>query len=130
MTAVDGKCDLSEVQEDAAGCRQRRLESFHPGYRRFIAELTCCAGELEDLADSFPGLLFALVSGYATPEQREHCCALIAEGAPLRQAADAIGLGLWLRKLPAHAFTAPLAVFPPDQDFRILSVSSNGRGMT
>lgn len=117
MTAVDAKPDLSEAQEDATSRRQRRLESFHPSYRRYIAELTCCGGELEDLADSFPGLLFALVSGYATPKQRDACCALIGEGAPLRQAADSIGLGLWLRKLPAHAFAAPLAVFPPDLDF-------------
>ena len=117
MTAVDCKRELSEAQENATGRRQRRLESFHPAYRRYIAELTCCGGELEDLADSFPGLLFALVSGYATPDQRERCCTLVGEGAPLRQAADAIGLGLWLRKLPAPAFTTPLPVFPSDQEF-------------
>lgn len=118
MTAVDVTQDRTEGQhEDAASRRRRRIEVFHPSYRRFIAELTCCAGELEDLADSFPALLFALVSGYATPEQRERCCALIGEGAPLRDAADSIGLALWLRKLPAHAFTAPLPVFPADQEF-------------
>jgi len=117
MTAVVGKTHLSREQEDASGRRQRRIESFHPCYRRFVAELTCCAGELEDLADSFPALLFALVSGYATPGQRERCCALVGEGATLREAADAIGLAWWMRKLPAHAFTAPLPVFPADQDF-------------
>jgi len=117
MTAVEGERDLSEDQEAADGRRQRRLEAFHSSYRRYVAELTCCTGELEDLADSFPALLFALVSGYGTPAQREDCCTLVCEGAPLREAADAIGLGLWLRKLPAQAFTAPLAAFPPDQEF-------------
>jgi hypothetical protein len=117
MTAVDLTQDLPQAHEDAVARRRRRLESFHPCCRRFIAELTCCANELEDLADSFPALLFALVSGHATPEQRERCCALIGEGAGLREAADSIGLPLWLRKLPAHAFAAPLPVFPADQEF-------------
>ena len=118
MTAAPATQDLPKVQhEDASSRRHRRIDSFHPSYRRFIAELTCCAGELEDLADSFPALLFALVSGYASPAQREHCCALIGTGAPLRDAADSIGLAWWLRKLPAHAFTAPLPVFPADPEF-------------
>jgi hypothetical protein len=117
MKAVDTTCEPEPGEEDAVRRRQRRLESFHPAYRRFIAELTCCAGEIEDLADSFPGLLFALVSGYATPVQRERCCHLISDGMPLREAADGIGLAWWLRKLPACAFTAPLPVFPADPDF-------------
>jgi hypothetical protein len=117
MTAVDATGDQLQPQEDAARRRQRRLEQFHPAYRRFIAELTCCAGELEDLADSFPALLFALVSGYATPKQRERCVALVADGAPLREAAGAICLPLWLRRLPAAAFTAPMPDFPDDAEF-------------
>jgi hypothetical protein len=117
MTAVDATGDSVKAQEDATRRRQRRLDSFQPGYRRFIAELTCCVGELEDLADSFPALLFALVSGYATPRQRERCAALVAEGAPLREAADAVGLPLWLRKLPPGAFGGPLPVFPDDPTF-------------
>jgi hypothetical protein len=118
MTAVDPSRELPQIQhEDAAGRRQRRIESFHPSVRRFVAELTCCAGELEDLADSFPALLFALVSGYASCAQRERCCALISEGASLRDAADSVGLAWWLRKLPAAAFADPLPVFPADQEF-------------
>jgi hypothetical protein len=91
MKAVDARQDLSQVQETAAGRRRRRLESFHPCYRRYIAELTCCASEVEDLADSFPGLLFALVSRYATVEQRQRAFDLVCTGEPLRQAADAWG---------------------------------------
>ena len=79
-----------------------------PSYRRFIRELTSCSTALEDLADSFPGLLFALASNYATPAQREQAFDLVYEGAPLREAADALGLPWWLRKLPPRAFAAPL----------------------
>jgi hypothetical protein len=109
MTAVNGKRGPTHAQEDAVSRRARRLQAFHPSYRRFVAELTACASELEDLADSFPALLFALVSGYASAEQRQRCFELVGEGAPLRDAADALGLGWWLRRLPAQ-LTAP----PPE----------------
>src|SRR5207248_1933158 len=96
---------------------ERRLQAFHPCYRRFVAELTACSAELEDLADSFPALLFALVSGYATAPQRERCFELVNDGAPLREAADVLGLAWWLRKLPIQAFTGPLPAFPLDPEF-------------
>jgi hypothetical protein len=119
MTAVAGKLSPAQGQQDATDARRRRLQAFHPAYRRFIAELTLCSSELEDLADSFPALLFALVSGYASPEKRGRCFELVAAGAPLREAADALGLGWWLRRLPARAFSAPLPAFPLDQDFAL-----------
>jgi PcfJ-like protein len=117
MTAISGTGELQLEQTDAAGRRDRRLEGFHPAYRRYIASLTTCSDELEDLADSFPAFLFALVSGYATPERRELAVDLICRGAPLREAADALGLAWWLRKLPAHSFSTPLPEFPRDAEF-------------
>ena len=96
-----------------------RLAQFDPAYRRYILALTSCCPELEDLADSFPALLFALVSGYADEARRERACDLICQGSSLRQAADAIGLAWWLRKLPAQAFTAPLPQFPCDPEFSL-----------
>jgi len=120
MTAVNGT-HMAILGEDvvAASRRQARVDAFHPSYRRFIAELTSCAGELEDLADSFPALLFALVSGFATPAKRAHACELVCDGAPLREAADVLGLAWWLRKLPAQAFSEPLPSFPTDQEFAL-----------
>jgi PcfJ-like protein len=117
MTAVVGKHDLSSEHGNIVLRRERRLQAFHPCYRRFVADLTSCSRELEDLADTFPALLFALVSGYATEAERERCCALVGEGASLREAGETLGLPWWLRRLPAQAFTAPLPAFPPDPDF-------------
>jgi hypothetical protein len=117
MTAVDPTCDRAVEQLDAQARRQRRLEAFHPRCRRYVAELTCCSSELEDLADTFPALLFALVSGYGTPQEREHTFELVAAGASLRQAADALGLAWWLRRLPPGAFTEPLPNFPMEPNF-------------
>ena len=120
MIAVRGsKQDPSPEQDNAARRREWRLQAFHPAYRRFIAELTACSSELEDLADTFPALLFALVSDYATAGERERCFDLVGRGAPLREAADALRLPWWLRRLPASAFTVPLPVFPLDPEFSL-----------
>jgi hypothetical protein len=119
MTVVDARPEVSQQEETATTRRARRLQSFHPGCRRYVAELTCCSQELEDLADTFPALLFALVSRYGTAEKRQQAFELVAAGAPLRAAADALGLAWWLRRLPAHAFAGPLPGFPADGEFSL-----------
>jgi len=116
MTAVKSTFGLMDELGSAVG-RRGRLDAFHPAYRRYIVALTSCSPELADLTDSFPALLFALVSGYATGEKRERACELVGRGAPLREAADTLDLAWWLRKLPAPAFTAPLPAFPRDPEF-------------
>lgn len=117
MTAAKGI--PFEVAETAvvAVRRTRRLDAFPTSVRRYIAELTSCASELEDLADTFPALLFAFVSGYGTTQQRQRAFDLVCGGAPLRDAADALGLPWWLRRLPAQAFLAPIPAFPPEEEF-------------
>src|SRR5262245_1579506 len=52
MTTSKGGSTLG--RQEAGSHRGRRLQAFHPSYRRFVAELTACSSELEDLADSFP----------------------------------------------------------------------------
>src|SRR5215831_2427966 len=127
MTAVDARCNRTMQQEDAEGRRQRRLEGFHPSYRRYVASLTCCSGELEDLADTFPALLFALVSGYGTAESRERAFELVAAPGGRRLgarplAAPAAGqrvhgslahLPARWRLLPAHCQPDPARGTPP-----------------
>ena len=119
MIVVDAEPEASQKEEAAAARRQRRLEAFDRSCRRYVAELTCCSQELEDLADTFPALLFALVSRYGASETRQKAFELVASGAPLREAADALGLAWWLRRLPAHAFVDPLPAFPSDNDFAL-----------
>src|SRR6185436_4930785 len=102
MIAVDGKRGPTHAPENAVSLRERRLQAFHPGYRRFVAELTACSGEVEDLADSFPALLFALVSGFATAEKRERCFELRISNLIPR---DECAIPLWLARV-GHAFEA------------------------
>jgi hypothetical protein len=117
MTAAKAVCESVPPAEHPAARRRRRIDAFHPAFRRFVADLTRCSAALEDLCDSFPALLFALATGYATPAQRERTFDLISAGAPLREAADALGIPWWLRKLPPQAFVAPLPPLSADPAF-------------
>ncbi len=102
--------------EEPGERRLRRLSAFHPDHRRAIRDLTNGAVALEDLADSFPGLLFALATGYGDPYGRGRAFDMIAAGSPLRAVAVTLGLPWWLRKLPASAFADALVVLPADSD--------------
>jgi hypothetical protein len=115
MTALNSV--LLGGQEGAEARRQRDIEAFHPSYRRFVRDLSICAAEIADLAESFPALLFALSTGYGCAAQRDRSFDLVCRGAPLRQAAEALGLPWWLRKLPPQAFTEPLPSFPAGEDY-------------
>lgn len=77
---------------------------------------------IQDLATSFPALLFALTTGYATPERRRACLAAIVAGARLKTAAQTLGLPFWLRRLPAAALTGPLPELPDDREFALAVV--------
>jgi hypothetical protein len=103
--------------------RRRRLSAFSRTWRRPIAALTARAARIEDLADSFPGLLFALVTRYGDNLQRRKAVACIESGLPLKSAADALGLPMWLRRLPAEAFATPLPAMPTDAEFALAVTS-------
>jgi hypothetical protein len=117
MTAVKPECDATLECATIPSRREQRLEAFHPKFRRFIRDLTSCSTPLEDLADSFPGLLFALATNYATAAKRERAFNLVCDGAALREACEVLGLPWWLRRLPPHAFTVPVPTFPSDPEF-------------
>jgi len=97
--------------------RSRRMRAFNPVFRDDISRLTQDSSALEDLADSFPGLLFALATGYATPARRRACIAAVELGAPLQRAAATLSLPWWLRKLPGHAFTHRITALPDNAEF-------------
>src|SRR5262245_60681700 len=117
MSAVKARCGDTPDTEPAELRRELRLDAFHPDYRRPIGDLTNSSAAFEDLAESFPGLLFALATDYATDEQRQHAFEMIRHGVALREVAGVLGVPWWLRKLPARAFAAPLPKFPLDRDF-------------
>ena len=117
MAVVSPDSKIAPLDRNVATRRLRRIGAFHPVYRDSIADLTRGVAALEDLADTFPALLFALASGFGTPAQRERATKLVIAGKPLRDAGNALGVPWWLRKLPPQAFTAPLPELPTDGDF-------------
>lgn len=103
--------------------RMRRLNAFPQPYRKYIAGLTSCAPAVEDLADSYPALLFALATGYSNVRRRQAAFEAVVGGESLKLAAGILGLPLWLRRLPAQAFAQPLPPLPSDEEFSIASAN-------
>ncbi len=101
----------------------RRLNAFPQPYRKYVAGLSSCAPAVEDLADSFPALLFAMATGYSNVRRRQAAFEAIVAGHPLKVAAGCLELPLWLRRLPAQAFAQPLPTLPQDEEFTSAAVN-------
>ncbi|MEZ5924129.1 MAG: hypothetical protein R3D57_07065 [Hyphomicrobiaceae bacterium] len=96
-----------QVPTGRAGAGRQTLR-FRPPYRQAIKRLTQSEPRLEDLVLTFPGLLFALATGYGRAESRRDALERIDSGASLRQAAECLGVPWWMRYLPPEAFAEPL----------------------
>lgn len=96
---------------------------FRLPYRQAIKRLTQGEPRLEDLAASFPALLFALATGFGTADARAHTLSLIDQGATLKSAAQALGIPWWMRGLPPETFAEPLhgLLDGPDVQRRIIN---------
>lgn len=96
---------IGNVQER----RRDRMSRFNPLFRDRIAALTCCSLEAEDVTESFPALLVALVSNYNTHSARKACFNIILSGGSIKTAAKALDLPLWLKRIPPEAFQEPIS---------------------
>ena len=90
----------------------RRIEAFAPHIRATILALAARSTAIEDLAGSFPALLFALATGYGSATARKAARSAVEDGRSLREAAAALGLPVWMRKLPPQTFSGPLGRLP------------------
>lgn len=91
--------------------------AFAAEYRDDIAELAGVSPRFADLATTFPGMLFALATGYGTSQARRISSELVLRGCALKDAAAALGLPWWLRRLAPEAFVVPIPSLPNSQDF-------------
>lgn len=85
--------------------------------RREARRLVRRSPRLGELALVFPGALFALATQRGPAGQRLKAVSLIEQGAPLKAVARALGLPLWLKKLPPEAFQLPLGELPLTETF-------------
>lgn len=109
--------------ESKAARRRRRLLKFKPPFRRYVAGLSATSLAIEDLADTFPALLFALATGYGRVTDREAAFRAVVDGRPLKEAAAVLGLPFWTRRLSALALTQPLPLLPTDPEFAAEAVN-------
>lgn len=102
--------DLNENIEAA-------LTRFPLSVRRDVRRLARSSSRMGDLALVFPGLLYALATRRGSVAQRERARALIENGALLKVVAGAMGLPMWLRRLPPEAFTSLPQHLPKSESF-------------
>lgn len=109
----------SFAHEDRTQRRERRIGEFQTSIRPRIAAFTAAAPALEDLADSFPGLLFALASNYNEGNAHNRAIAMVHQGSSLRQISDVLALPLWLRRLPPATYSELFARLPIDAEYGV-----------
>ena len=83
---------------------ERSVIRFAPHARRELRRLIRSSRRVSELASIFPGALFALATRRGPPAARLCALAAIENGAPLKTVASALGLPMWMRKLPPEAF--------------------------
>lgn len=110
-------CRTLEVEDGRDERRRQRLAAFPAAVRPQISRFTGGAPRLEDLAESFPALLFALATKYGSAPARRDASRLVLDGAPLRDVAHALNFPMWLRRIPASALQRPLPQFPLDDAY-------------
>jgi hypothetical protein len=93
---------------------RRRIDAFPFGTRPIVEKLARQSAALEDLAESFPAMLFALATSYGGPEASRQTLHAVIAGLPLKEAARRLGLPFWMRKLPAISLFAPIVAPPTD----------------
>lgn len=111
-----------QTLEAGRTARERRLQAvrqFAEPFRPNILPLIEQSSRVEDLARSFPALLFALASGYGSAEERKAALDIVVAGAPLRRAAAALGLPYWLRRIAPQALKERLPRLPDRPEFSL-----------
>lgn len=100
----------------------RALARFAPEIRGVIAATCARDPRFVDLAQSFPALLHRIA--VRRDESVRESARLVLRGASLQLAAEATGLPLWTRRLPAEAFGRAAHELPGGASFhrRILNV--------
>jgi hypothetical protein len=96
---------------------ERQLKRYRPELQGVVRRLAAQHSRIEDLALSFPALLFAL----AVPRPGLDPARAIAraiKGDALAEVAVAADVPLWLRRLPPEAFIRRMARLPDSEPFR------------
>ena len=132
MRTLLGRREIERPAEstEANGEAEVLARRFAPVQRREVRRLLRLSPRLVDLAAIFPGAIHALVSPDYPSDRRRVAMELVLCGAPLKEVAAALGLPMWLRRLPPEAFTGPMPRLPQSETFarRIVNCLPQTRG--
>lgn len=108
---------------------RRQRARFDAAFRDELPKMARLSPRLRDLTFSFPALAAALAADHGDAKARDAAIRLTIAGAPLKAIAAALGVPMWLRRLPPEAFRAPLDglfVDPPDAARRFAPLAPEG----
>lgn len=98
-------------------CIEGLIGRFYGPRRPTVRRLADQSPRLADLAVTFPAALYTLANRNTPLKRREKALYLIEAGAQLRDVAAALGLPLWLRRLPPEAFAGTIERVPTSDIF-------------
>jgi hypothetical protein len=109
----DGSPEAMDVLADIDGMARR----FGTENRREVRRILRLSSRMTDLGTIFPGALYAIADGELDPDVRRRAMELVLEGAQLKDVALTLGLPMWLRRLPAEAFSGSIPRLPTSDVF-------------
>ncbi len=120
----------SAQKSDAAGAKPSAREAanlqpdvtaitgrFPTRIRREVTRLYLSSPRVADLATVYPGMLAALAARRGASSSRMKALKLIDAGAPLKTAARALDMPMWMRRLPPEAFVRLPPTVPQSETF-------------
>jgi hypothetical protein len=93
------------------------IRRFDVSARRTVRRLLYSSPRFVDLANVFPGALYAIATRRGPAGKRRRATELIEEGAQLKEVARVLDLPSWLRRLPPEAFRRPIPDLPASEMF-------------
>jgi hypothetical protein len=96
---------------------ETQIRRFPRGFRRRLRKLVRSSSRVGELLYSFPGLAFVLAAGGRPAGARQHAVRLVKDGLPLAEAAAALDVPFWMKRLPPEAFCEPFGSVPGGEEF-------------
>ena len=92
------------------------IARYHAGVRPALRKLIT-SPRFADVARIFPAIAYTVAARQGTITQRRKALALIEAGAEIKDVARALGLPMWLRRLPPEAFDSHGMAYPRAEIF-------------
>lgn len=119
MRSLLGRRDADRAPDtmDAVADVEVIARRFAIENRREVRRIMRLSPRMIDLATIFPGALYAIADSDLDADVRRHAMELVLEGAQLKDVAHALGLPMWLRRLPAEAYSGSIPKLPMSDVF-------------